>query len=227
MGSWQEAYNANGFFEVKAFISPDRASRLKHLALDLAEKHPEYCLMEQTAEFGDIVHKLYFPSQLTSSVQDLVPIDEIQALVSSAWGEPAALLVDKFNFKRPGGRGFDAHQDMQGDFRLHFDNVAVAFLALDQSLPDNGCLELASGRHREGLFSESKIRIEEAVERELLFENMPQGPGDLLIFDGFTPHRSGANHSSRDRVCLLMTFQKSQAPLLREHYRRRLLENRR
>ena len=69
-------------------------------------------------------------------------------------GGPVVLFKDKINFKMPGGAGFKAHQDQQAGWTVYAPLFVTAMVTLDAATLENGCLEVAAGRHREGLIGE-------------------------------------------------------------------------
>jgi len=72
----------------------------------------------------------------------------------------------------------------------------------------NGCLEVARGRHREGLLGpEWKPLDEEAT--PLDFRPFPSQPGDAMFFDSFAPHRSGPNLTDHQRRVLYVTYNRA------------------
>ena len=63
-------------------------------------------------------------------------------------GGPVVLFKDKINFKMPGGAGFKAHQDQQAGWSTYAPLFVTAMVTLDAATLENGCLEIAAGRHR-------------------------------------------------------------------------------
>lgn len=122
--------------------------------------------------------------------------------------------VDCFNsqfiFKNPGAWGQPWHQDS-----LYFDldrspQVGV-WLATSEATPDNGCLYVLPGSHREPLHEHvpdrrpgANLGYLEIVDHD--FANavaVPMRPGDVLVFHSFLMHRSGDNRSASRRTALV------------------------
>src|SRR5262249_52333892 len=114
---------------------------------------------------------------------------------------------DKVNLKLPGGAGFEAHQDVQAGWERWAPYHLTAMVGVDEAAVDNGCLEVAPGRHREGLLGEAWQPLQGDALAGLSFEPGPMRPGDALVFDSFLPHRSAANRSPRARRVLYLTYQ--------------------
>jgi 2-aminoethylphosphonate dioxygenase len=130
-------------------------------------------------------------------------------------GGPVVLFKDKINFKMPGGAGFKAHQDQQAGWSTYAPLFVTAMVTLDPSTLENGCLELAPGRHREGLIGEQWVPLEESG---LDLQPVPTAPGDVIFFDSFAPHASKANLTNAPRRILYLTYNLASQGDHRERY---------
>ncbi len=130
-------------------------------------------------------------------------------------GGPVVLFKDKINFKMPGGAGFKAHQDQQAGWSAYAPLFLTAMVTLDASTLENGCLEIAAGRHREGLIGEQWVPLEE---QGLELRPVPTEPGDVIFFDSFVPHASKANLTSASRRILYLTYNLASAGDHRARY---------
>jgi phytanoyl-CoA hydroxylase len=91
--------------------------------------------------------------------------------------------------------------------------LVSAWLALGSERPDNGCLQLLPGTHREPIsrdrldvdlflrpdLPQNQELIRDAVSAEL-------GPGDVLLFHARTFHAAGANHTSETKLSVVFTY---------------------
>jgi len=118
-------------------------------------------------------------------------------------GGPVVLFKDKINFKMPGGAGFKAHQDQQAGWSTYAPLFVTAMVTLDAATVENGCLEIAAGRHREGLIGQQWVPLEE---QGLSLEVIPTAPGDVIFFDSYVPHASKANLTDSPRRILYITY---------------------
>ena len=114
------------------------------------------------------------------------------------------------NFKGPKCGGFLPHQDatayVTDNLASHHISVLVA---VDQASPHTGALEIAPGRHKEGVFENDSGVIAESVDKEMKYEMVNVKPGDIVLFDSYLPHRSGPNQSSTEwRRAGYLTFNK-------------------
>jgi len=122
---------------------------------------------------------------------------------SALMGGQVALFKDKINFKMPGGAGFELHQDQQAGWSTYAPRFMTAMISLDAASIESGCLEIAAGRHREGLIGEQWKPLDETG---IDLEVVPTAPGDAIFFDSYVPHASKANFSDSPRRILYLTY---------------------
>jgi hypothetical protein len=138
--------------------------------------------------------------------------------VAELFGEDAVLFKEKVNFKRPGGEGFKAHQDVQAGWNAYAGTYITGLVSIDPATLENGCLEVASGWHGKGLVGAEWAPLDGAVLEAMDFKPYPTGPGDALFFDSFAPHRSGPNLTKSQRRVLYVTYNRAAEGDQRERY---------
>ncbi|MEC7983842.1 MAG: phytanoyl-CoA dioxygenase family protein, partial [Myxococcota bacterium] len=86
-------------------------------------------------------------------------------ILAVLFDEEALLFKEKINFKLPGGNGFTAHQDAPAFAAFEQTFHITAMISIDASTVQNGCLEMAYGRHKEGLFemTTDKVLSQDAI----------------------------------------------------------------
>lgn len=139
--------------------------------------------------------------------------------VGALFGEPALLFKDKINFKLPGGDGFKAHQDVQAGWDDYASLHITVLISIDDATPENGCLELAPGRHREGMLGERWEPLPDPppeagqpsarARAAITYETVPTRRGDVVFFDSYAPHRSAPNRTDEPRRVLYITYNKA------------------
>ncbi|MCA9038149.1 MAG: phytanoyl-CoA dioxygenase family protein, partial [Planctomycetaceae bacterium] len=85
----------------------------------------------------------------------------------------------------------------------------TVLVPIDASTEGNGCTEVFPGYHRQGCLTPEDGQyhglpdntVDEAQRIPLVLD-----PGDIAIFDGFTPHRSAANLSDCWRRQLYLSY---------------------
>jgi ectoine hydroxylase-related dioxygenase (phytanoyl-CoA dioxygenase family) len=139
----------------------------------------------------------------------------LSRLTAELMGGPVVLFKDKINFKMPGGAGFKAHQDQQAGWSTYAPLFVTAMVTLDAATVENGCLEIAAGRHREGLIGQQWVPLEE---QGLSLKVIPTAPGDVIFFDSYVPHASKPNLTGSPRRILYITYNLSHDGDHRERY---------
>jgi hypothetical protein len=143
---------------------------------------------------------------------------KLAGAVSQLLGEAPVLFKDKINFKLPGGDGFKLHQDQQAGWGTYTDFFITALVSIDAATAENGCLELAAGRHREGLIGAEWTPLDAAADGAMNLVSCPTEPGDAVFFDSYAPHGSGPNLSEAQRRVLYVTYNAASAGDHREQY---------
>lgn len=132
----------------------------------------------------------------------------ILAAVSALYGEPACLFKDKLIFKPPGAKGYKLHQDYISwkSFPRSFVTVIVA---IDPAAASNGATEVFPGYHTRGCLTPEDGMYHQLPEEAVDLSRgvtLDLQPGDVAIFSGFTPHRSGPNMSAQWRRLLYLSY---------------------
>jgi ectoine hydroxylase-related dioxygenase (phytanoyl-CoA dioxygenase family) len=91
-------------------------------------------------------------------------------------------------------------------------------VTIDPATPTNGCLEMVPGWHGRGLVGEEWKPLAESITAQMDFRPYPARPGDAMFFDSFVPHRSGPNHTARQRRVLYLTYNRASEGDQRERY---------
>lgn len=123
-------------------------------------------------------------------------------------------FLSQFIFKNPGAWGQPWHQD---SYYFAFEParpVVGVSLAVTPSTPDNGCLHVLPGSHRDPIHTHvpdrrpgANIGYVEIVDRDVSAAvAMPMEPGDLLVFDSHLVHRSSDNLTDSLRAAMTYHF---------------------
>jgi hypothetical protein len=145
----------------------------------------------------------------------------VPGVAEALLGEPVCLYKEKVNYKLAGGAGYSPHQDAPA--YPFIDQHLSCMIAIDDADVNNGCLEVASGMHHELLAVDSVGCVRPDIAEQLEWTPAPTAAGQTLWFHSRTPHRSGANHSSRDRRALYPTYNAASEGDLRDAYYREKL----
>lgn len=152
------------------------------------------------------------------TLRTLVLDARLGAVAGDLLRDHAVLFKEKINFKLPGGRGFEPHQDIQPGWDTYADYFISALVTIDPSTLENGCLELSAGHHRRGLLGEKWKPLTPQQLRGVEFTRLPTAPGDVVFFDCFVPHQSAPNLTDRPRRNLYLSYNRASAGDHREKY---------
>ncbi|MEY2454741.1 MAG: 2-aminoethylphosphonate dioxygenase [Acidimicrobiaceae bacterium] len=177
---------------------------------ELTDDGPKLCRTENFVPFHE-------------GLRTLLTTGSMVATASALLCEPAVLYKEKINYKLPGGAGYSAHQDAPA-YRFVETHVSC-MVAVDDSLVDNGCLEVASGQHHEVLPMDDHGCVRADVVDALDWASVEVRAGETLWFHSRTPHRSGPNQSPTPRRALYPTYNAAAEGDLRDdYYRQKLAE---
>lgn len=157
-------------------------------------------------------------SRIENFIQPGCPIEflvqssaPLLGLLAGLFQDEPVLFKDKVNLKPPGGGAYTVHQDAPAYRGFGISDFITAMVAIDDATVANGCLEFAAGPRvtRELELDETgQVAPQELV--NLRFEPAPIRSGDIVVFDGLTPHRSAPNSSGSARRALFLTFNPKQ-----------------
>jgi ectoine hydroxylase-related dioxygenase (phytanoyl-CoA dioxygenase family) len=136
-------------------------------------------------------------------------------------GSKLVLFKDKINFKYPGAKGFKAHQDATiWDGMYGIKTFISVVISIDHSSKKNGRLEISNYNSKQKLLSQSWKKMTKSMEKKIKWHPVDTKPGDLIIFNDYTPHKSADNLSNSRRRMLFLTYnKKSEGNHRRKHFK--------
>jgi hypothetical protein len=132
-------------------------------------------------------------------------------------GNPApCLFTEKLNLKRAGVGGPNPlHQDRPyWDEAPDPEHTATAIVYLDDTTPENGCLEVVPGSHTVGrhttrsdsdAFGNLEMDPDANAQMDRLQVVVPAG--SVVFFGAYLAHATGPNSTAKDRRALLYSYQ--------------------
>ena len=132
-------------------------------------------------------------------------------------GEDSVLFKEKINCKMPGGDGFKPHQDSQAGWENYASYFINVLLCIDEATEENGCIKVAAGHHKGGIFRDWEPLTEDDMEG-MEFVSCTTKPGDLVFFDSYTPHASEPNLTDRPRRLYYVTYNRASEGDHQERY---------
>jgi 2-aminoethylphosphonate dioxygenase len=208
-------YHDNGYLIVRDVFTADEVAALAAEAetlfarTELIDKDNIRCRWQDHAETKQCRFDCFDP------VIDIGPVSRYFAydrrifdVLRTIYDDEPFLFKDKLIFKPPGAAGYQLHQDYIGwkEFPGSFITVIVA---IDPTGAENGATEVFPGYHKQGYLSPKDGDYHhlplEAID-ESRGKILDLAPGDIAMFGGFTPHRSGPNRSHKWRRQLYLSY---------------------
>jgi hypothetical protein len=208
-------YQADGFLVVRGVFGPDRIDELETEAdrlrgrLELIDPNNIRCRWQDHVTTGECRFDCFDPViDLSAACERAARDPKLLEIVGTLYGERACLFKDKLIFKPAGVSGYQLHQDYISwkSFPKTFLTVIVAIDAADAS---NGATEVFPGYHGKGCLSPLDGKYHQLPDDAVDFSTgvvLELAPGDIAIFSGFTPHRSGPNRSDQSRRLLYLSY---------------------
>ena len=199
----------DGYLVVRNFFGTNQIADLLRwttefeTAPEVPGRHWVYHEDSLTESGRRVIQRIEYFCQFHEGFDQLIRYAGLQRWAAVLLGGPVVLFKDKINFKMPGGGGFKAHQDQQAGWGRYAPIFITALVTLDAATEENGCLEIAAGRHREGMIGEEWCPLDEA---NLSLQPVPTAPGDVIFFDSFAPHASKPNFTDVPRRILYLTY---------------------
>jgi hypothetical protein len=205
-----EDFARDGYLIIPGMLSPDAVANLDRWTDEIVAMpeipgtHMVYYEDHMDGSGARVLSRIENFCPYHTALDQLLRGPMVLSLVQALLDDTPNLFKDKINFKLPGGGGFEAHQDVQAGWDDYAPLHLTMLVGIDRATEDNGCLEIAAGRHREGMLGERWKPMNE--DGEMAFRAVPTEPGDVIFFDSFVPHRSTPNRTAAQRRVLYVTY---------------------
>jgi hypothetical protein len=200
------AYARDGYAVAPALFSPEEVADLRAHVMAVIEAGgggwTETPVEPDSADPLRRYPRLLQPHRGDERSRAFLLDPRVRAWLEGLTGETPLAVQTMAYFKPPGARGQALHQD-QRYLRVEPGTCTAAWLALDDTDPENGCLEVVPGSHR------LPVLCPGASDPERSFTNdevplppgwsavpVPMRAGDVLFFTGNLIHGSGPNLSA-------------------------------
>lgn len=210
-----ECYHADGFLVLRQFFAMELLEAASAEAngllqrYDLISRDNLRCRWQGDAGTGEPRFETFDPVvDIAPVCRELATDPRLMAALADLYGEPGCLFKDKLIFKPPGVRGYGLHQDWIA-WKSFPRSFLTVLIPIDASNIQNGCTEVFPGYHRQGSLSPEDGHYHELpanVVDEASCVPLELHPGDIAVFGGFTPHRSGPNRSPQWRRQLYFSY---------------------
>jgi phytanoyl-CoA hydroxylase len=227
MNEIQKQYDEQGYVIFRGLLAPDDLQALRdETDRAVADKVQPILFEEESQAACEAVPDLYKDEQGRVFRRLNRVIDRggiFERIVTGPMARAAARIVDAPLFvclnrhnmlllKAPFNPApVHWHQDAAVWSEGTFDHIS-AIVALDDFLPENGCLEVVPGSHRQGPFAlgweENTARISEECDQEIgeRAVKVDLKAGDAVLFHGLLLHGSAGNNSANTRRSLTVAF---------------------
>ncbi|MBV6697756.1 phytanoyl-CoA dioxygenase family protein [Kitasatospora aureofaciens] len=158
------------------------------------------------------ITQIMWPSALHPEILELPLHDRALAVARELIGDDAVLDFDMLIHKDPHtGVPTPWHQDAAYWIDLPDSRAVSIWVALDEAVPDSGCMWYVSGSHRQPLrahrpTSDGKNIETDCSEDEPGATAVPLAPGEAVAHSGGTLHYSRGNASDRTRRAYILNF---------------------
>ena len=217
-------FEERGYVVVRDVYSRDATQGLKSHAIDLCldpdipAGHLKINALVASGNVdragADALQSLFRPHVISETYADVCRDPALTGRLASILGPDVITFNGLVIFKARGvGLPFPYHQDLWYFQRSHdMESSCGIWMALDDADVDNGCLWVVPGSHRLPI-QDHVLPDADHLQQEFRevpgAEEMDEIPvemaaGGCLFFDGRLLHRSGHNHSDRDRACYVI-----------------------
>jgi phytanoyl-CoA hydroxylase len=221
-------FHEQGYLVVhNAFTSTEVADALAGLLDLIGGKYPTYRGVQYEKNTRDLVatlpdeqkqdsvRKLFKMVEYEERITALAQHPHMLALLAQLVGDRPELFQDQALLKPPLiGREKPWHQD-NAYFNVPPETAVVGiWIALDEATPENGCMYVIPGSHREGPVIHFKRRDWQICDTDVAADNawtVPLKPGGCLIFHGLLHHGTPPSRSPQRRRALQFHYKPASA----------------
>ncbi len=202
-------YKENGYLVIKKFFSKKDINSISNELNMIVRKDNKNIYLYYTRSkinkklILNRIENFYENNKKIKNILDKKLKNTINQILKSK----VNLFKDKVNVKSPGAVGFEPHQDLTiwNDMYKIKEFITVA-VTIDKSNKKNGCLEISPKSHVLGELAKFEKAIPLRTVKKLKWKKLISFPGDIVIFNDKTAHRSEANLSNKSRRMLFLTF---------------------
>jgi len=214
-------FTETGYFVLDNVFTMDEMNQLTTTIEVYQKRHEEELASQHTADGISRAGEISFTGHLAENdpaVRAFATRPEFVAIATELLGPNVDLFWNQTVFKQPEGqKEFPWHQDDA------YSPVAPApyltlWLALNDATPENGCISVMPGSHKDGLVphKESPIGLMcHDIDAPDQGVQVPVKAGSIAVFPSLMFHKSGVNRSSGPRKAYVLQYSHAGLRLLK------------
>ena len=211
----RDSFAENGYAIFEDVFTPEEMNELA-AQIEAHQKRHEEALREKGGEEGiSRQGEITFTSHLAerdAGIRAFIQRPEFAALAGEWLGPDVDLYWNQSVFKGPDGdKQFPWHQD-DGYTPVEPSPYLTVWIALNDATPENGCISVRPGSHKNGLFPHESTPIGLACHS---LDDADQGifvplrAGSLVSFQSLTMRKSGVNRTQGTRKAYVVQYAKA------------------
>lgn len=226
-----EQYQTDGYLVVEDALSAETLERVMDRLREYThgDREPEAFDSQleprvergahEVEEEGDAVRKFEGLGMVTTDeiFREVATNETIVSVAGQLLGPNLKLLRSAAMFKPPEiGSEKGYHQDAAYYPIQPMDHLTV-WIALDEATPENGCMNVVPGAHRNGILGHEAVEYDTDIviaEQDYSEDDavaIPMKPGSVLFQHCLTPHYTAPNTTDRWRRALIMAYMRSRS----------------
>ncbi len=202
----------NGFFVLDNVFTPEEMNALAGHIEAFQKRHEEALIAkggtEGISRAGEISFTAFLAEQ-DPAVREFCLRPEFVAITTQLLGPDTDLYWNQSVFKGPdGAKEFPWHQD-DGYTPVEPSPYLTLWLALNDAIPENGCISVIPGSHKRGLVPHLPSPIGlicHPLDDPDQGIKVPVKAGSMAVFTSLTFHKSGVNRTQGTRKAYVIQY---------------------
>ena len=165
------------------------------------------------------LHRIEYFYSYSKVLKNLIDSKKVANLLFSLTKKKYILFKEKINIKPANSREDRLHQDVQGDWIKYSKNFITLLISLVKTNNKNGNLIIdISGFNKDQIRGKMFEVLKSKQLKKPKFKSQSTKPGDILLFNGFTPHKSTKNLTNKSRDQIYITYCETKNKDTRQRY---------
>lgn len=211
-----------GFLKLNNFYTNKEISSFKNevdiLKESKSKKIAKYYQLNLRGNKNDL-HRIEYFYSYSKVLKNLIDSKKVANLLFSLTKKKYILFKEKINIKPANSREDRLHQDVQGDWIKYSKNFITLLISLVKTNNKNGNLIIdISGFNKDQIRGKMFEVLKSKQLKKPKFKSQSTKPGDILLFNGFTPHKSTKNLTNKSRDQIYITYCETKNKDTRQRY---------